>query len=645
MFCANCGKSFEGESFLCPECAAAKEAQAAPQAAELPPVFEPEFTQNSLAQEAPVQQNSLAQEAPIQQNSLAQETPAPEAAPAEAESWDSDPFTVSAPTPAPAKKKFNFKLFGIIAAVLALVGGACFFFFGTDTGKYMTSSPEEYLQEVQQEQVTTYIDGATALYGAFLSSGDIGPIASGTELRVQVGDALLSMAESAGVPADQVSFLKDIRVSTDTLMKDNALRNRFRFSLGETEILQLDAIMDLMTSRIYMAVPALNSQYLSAAIPSAGSINIAQVQTAMTMLREELPSEGDVSDMLNAFSEAALAQIVNVDKAEEMVSVAGVSEKQHVLTATITEGDVIRMAIAVLEEAQKNETFQELVAAMGTYANMLGAGVDLRNEIMTQLPAAIDQLNSMAATASGSTIMLKTYGNHSGEITGRIVTMFSGGPAEEVLRYLSATDDGVTKTEGTVGLYHFTGTKQTTGKVTSGKYTFTVDSAEMFTLDVIETKNQSTEFRVSPGKDLMSNLMTMMGGSQAESADGAAASGSALSPIAGLMAGSMSVSLTVYDEDSDTPGIAVSAQVGGQNLFVVSLTARKISSEDITIPQSYANAEDAEALEAWAENVSFTAVIDKLRAAGVPAELADQLEDLFSGVIPQAETATESVAA
>ena len=48
------------------------------------------------------------------------------------------------------------------------------------------------------------------------------------------------------------------------------------------------------------------------------------------------------------------------------------------------------------------------------------------------------------------------------------------------------------------------------------------------------------------------------------------------------------------------------------------------------------NAEDAEALEAWAENVNFNTLIDRLHAAGVPTELVDQLEDMFSALTSQA---------
>lgn len=621
MFCANCGKSFDGESTLCPECAAAKAAAnaapAAPQATQLPPVFEAEAPQNSLAQEAPVSQNSLAQNAPEQAS-----------APAEEPDYGYEPFAVSAPAPAPEKKKFNFKLAGIIAAVVALVGGALFFFFGTDRGKYMTSSPEEYLQEVQQEQVSTYIDTATSLYGAFLDAESTDSFGASSELRVQVGDALLDMAASSGVPVDQLKFLKDIRLSFDTNSVTNTMQNKIGLSLGENEILQLDTIMDMMTSRVYLALPALSSQYLSAALPTAGNINMAQAQMVMTKLREELPSENDVNKMLHTFTEVALAQILNVEKGEETVAVGGVSEKQHVLTATVTEADVLRMAIAVLEEAQKNETFKELVNSLNTAVNMMGAGVDLNSEIMTQLPRAIAQLNTMVGSTSGTTVVVKTYVNHSGEITGRVVTLFSNGPAEEVLRYLSATDDGVTQTEGTIGLYHFTGHKQTTGKTTSGKYTFSVDSNEMFTLEVIEIEGQSTEFRVSPGKDLMNNLLAMAGAQQENSEAGI---GAAMSPIAGLMAGSMSVSLTVNDPDSDNPGIAVSAQVGGQNLFTISLISKKNDSNSVTVPQTYVDAEDAEAVEAWLNSLDFTGIINKLRAAGVPEELLSQLEGMISG--------------
>lgn len=620
MFCEKCGKPFEGEGTKCPECAAETAATVLPQppVAEqsdvLPPVFEAENTQSCLADQ-PAE--------PVTQQSCLD----PQAAEAAEEPTEEEPFTLSAPA-APVKKKFNFKIFGIVAAVLALVGGACFFFFGTDTGRYMTSSPEEYLQDVQQEQVSTYIDGASAVYGALLNSSSDSSLAYNGEIRIQVSDALLEMASSYGVDTAELQWLKDIRLSTSSNLVGTTLQSKMNLGLGSTEILQTDVIMDMMTSRMYMALPGLNSQYLAAAMPDSGGINVAQANAAIEKLREQLPSEKAFNEMLDGLAEVALAQITNVQKAEETVMVGGVAEEQHVLTATLTEADLIRMLSAVLEKAQTDATFLELVAAINTYANMLGAGVDLNTEFVTQIPVLIAQLNAQANTAtSGETIVIKTYVNHSGVITGRIVTLFSSGPAQELLNYMSATDDGVTASQGTFRNVSYTGKTQTTGKVTTSNYSVYVESEEMVKLDIIKTKNQSTEYRLSPGSGLMTQLMGAIGGEAEESVDSEAGVSSAASPLAGLLAGSGSISLTVSDPDSDNPSIALSAQFGGQSLFTITLSGKQSDAQSISIPSSYVDIEDAEALDAWLDALDFEGLLNKLRSAGVPEEFISMIED------------------
>lgn len=644
MFCEKCGKAFDGEGTLCDVCAA----EAAAVAVNDTPPAEPAPVQAVDGQQAPTQmfdeQQNLVQIFDEQQNPLPaasdqQDQPASDAQDApEVSVHEEDPFTLSTPAaPAKKKKKLNGKIIGIIAAVLALVGGTCFFFFFTDAGKYMASSPEEYLQDVQQEEISTYVDGATALYGAFLDAPKSN--ANAADVRVQAGDAFFELAEAAGIPADQLNWLRDIRLNAALNKVNSTLQTNFRFALGETEIAQADVIFDMLSSRLYMALPGLNNQYLSAAFVT-GNISLNQNSAAMDKLREELPSERAFRNMLNTFVEAALNEIVNVQKAEQIVMVDGVSEKQHVLTASITEGDALRMVKAILETAQNNETFKELLTAVTSYANMMGAGVNVYSEVMKEIPLSIAQLTAeINSYTSGSTIVLKTFVNHSGKITGRIVTVFSSGPAQEILNYLSATEDGVTKIQGNVNDFYFSGQKQTSGKITTGKYTFYMRSEEMFTLDVTATKNQSTEFRLTPGKAIVNLLLGRAGLTQSAQADAgqAAVSQPNANPLAGLLAGSFSFSMTVSDPDADAPAVSFGAQLNGKSLITVSIGAKEQDAQSITLPQSYVNAEDEAAFEAWYNDLDISGLIGKLRSAGVPEELVDSLESLLKGA--QSQTA------
>ena len=125
MFCQKCGKP--SDTPICPACAAAEA-----------PV------------EAPVVESAQPVETPVEEVVTAVEEPA---------------IQLGIPEEAP-KKKSKKGLWISLVAVVAAVGVAAFAFWPTLSR--MFSSPEDYLQDVTQESLSSYTDGIASLYGVYL---------------------------------------------------------------------------------------------------------------------------------------------------------------------------------------------------------------------------------------------------------------------------------------------------------------------------------------------------------------------------------------------------------------------------------------------------------------------------------------------
>ena len=581
MFCGKCGSYFEGDGTLCSQCAAEQAAQAGNETA----------------------------------------------APAD----DTFQLNTAAPTGAgkPPKKKRGL-IAGIVAAAVVVACGLGAFLC-RDSIKGFTDrtfkSPEAYFVDVQKTAIAEHSDELTQTYGKLLNTyyDDEAAEMTGfeTEIAVTLGDDVLSLMESAlsqqGMDMD-ISWLKDIRLSLSANVQDTKMQMLLSAALGKNKLLSADVIMDTDNSKVYAAVPELNKDYLmvdASDMFSAEDIQAALVEsTEMTnKMLKVLPSEEVLNNLIDTYVDIALSSIEDVEKETETVEVGEASQKMVVLTAKITEADLIKIAQNVLEEARDDKDLKQIMDNLGEfYADYYDFEIDMGEEFQAAVDSALEEMESLEAeTDKSNYIELKTYVDMQSNLRGYELSVYEEGePVMDTLSWLTAVNGKTTYTEADLDGVEIVGEKTENKSVSEGCYELIVEGSEMFTIEFEVEEEVRTTLRFVPGADLMDEIMSESGLPSA------------------LLGGNMALELSFGTDEADKSFCQLSVLAGSNTLFNVNLSAKAIDGGNITIPSDAIDALSDDAAQQWLANVDFEQLLTNLENAGIPADLVDTLRSYTS---------------
>ena len=226
MFCINCGKPIDDGKLFCDACAPA-----------------------DAKPEAPAEQPQSAAETPV----VAEET---------IELGGTEPAK-KAKKPRKAPKKGL--IIGIIAAVV-VAAGACTAIWWDNVSNFFVktfSSPEDYMAHVTQNAADEGIGALGDVYGTILDSMSgkaEKPQYNGMDMtmEVTVGDQLLNLLkESAGADID-LSFLKQIAITTKVITDADNMKSQVdaSFSLGGVKIATISAIANMQDFTCMLGSPS-----------------------------------------------------------------------------------------------------------------------------------------------------------------------------------------------------------------------------------------------------------------------------------------------------------------------------------------------------------------------------------------------------
>lgn len=582
MFCENCGKPVEGQQTLCSECAAAR--------AEQPAV-----------QEVP------AAEVPVEET-----------------------FVLNTGSSEPAKKAPK-KKGGLIALIVALVivaAVAVGVFLNFDSVSAFADrtfqSPEAYLEKVENEAIAQYSQELTQAYGQLLENYDSDKTAGAMDLRLTLGSEILAMAESAlqqqGMTMD-LDWLNEIKLSVDANVQGDALQSTLGLGLGKTHLLSLDVIMDMAAGKEYMTIPELNKDYLfvdvSGVLPGVNFKDIltGSQQTGEALIKA-LPSEKDLNELLNTYVGIVLSGIKSVEKETDTVSVGDASQKMVVLTAKITEKELINICEKAVKQAQKDKTLEKFLDALSDYVNSAGelnsdyfVPVDLHEQFLAMLPTALEELELAKESAeSGNYLKLKVYVDMKGNVRGHGLTVYTEGKkSEEPFLWISAVKGDTTYTEAMVGPMEITGEAMENDGVSEGEYTLAVDGRESVTLEFENVTETGGTLRIIPGEELMSGILSESG------------------IPASLLADNVALEL-VFGGEGDKASFEVNILVGSKTLLGVAMSSSSSKGGKITVPTNAVDVTDQEALMQWLKNTNFDALLKAMKDSGMPQELVTTVE-------------------
>ena len=603
MFCRNCGNKLTEGNLFCTACGAAvmggDAAQEAPKATE-----KDDFVLSSTTQEAPKKKKSLKWIVPVA------------------------------------------CLCVVVAAVVAIVlnWGAISDLFG---GAESTEGPDEqtepsgstvigtvqadreYLQKIEKDSMGGLVNTVTEAYGALMAQPVINDIGGDVEVSVRVGDTVINLLEAqyAQQTGETMEFDWLSRAVLDMDVNTNHAMTQIDMvlALADQRIISLDLIMDMSEMIMYVGSPELSEYY--APIQGLDFSSYQQSQQQAEQLRQILPEEDVLNELLNRYIGIIIENLDQVEKTTQTLELDGLKQECTVLTVTIDAQTMANVLTAVLETAKTDADIKAIVDNYGNYYNaqmaalyaqydMVWEDIDMYQSFTESVESALSSLESQEDLADEEgKILLHTYVDSADQVIGRKLTVEDGYETQE-LYYYTVTEGGIFCFEAGAEEVVITGSGTVKGDILDAEYILTVSGTKYLKLEIedydkaaAEAGSLSGTFRLEPTAELISQ---MLGSSNA----------AALADLVlevRVASSNYSVDLQLDVLTNDTLLVGLDLAFGTKQAEDIQLPAQVI---DPSVDGQYA---------AWVNSFNINQVLDNLRAAGVPEELVIQAEQLLRG--------------
>lgn len=601
MFCRKCGKYIEGEAAICDACAGTQQTQAAP---------------SQFTQQTPVSQ-------------FTQNEPAPQEPVFDLNSYDE---------PAPAKKKGGkgkFILIGVAVAAVAAIVALVLNWTNLFGGGKNYGSPAEQLSYVEKEALGKITDTFSEAYGTILGSAEDSNVAADLEMHLNLNTDFIG--EFVFGDSLDLSWASDILLNLDTNTNGSRSSVTLGLGLGSTEAAAVQIIMDEATMEYWIGFPGINDQYLYMnMLELYGEAYATTMMTSMGRIQdlmEVLPSEQTVNQLLDKYLGIVLSGITNVEKSTETVEVNGVKQELTVLTAKITEKDLLNIAINVLEEAQKDQALKSVIVnfsdcyndmakqSMREYLEYYGETYeeeDLYAYFTEAVAEGLESLRSIREDCDdGNYLLLKDYVNSSDEIVGRKFSLYSGNYSSDEVGYITVEQGDKFAFEADFVEVTASGDGTVSGGKYNGEFDLTVGGSDMLYLELKDfaTNGESGSIILYPSYALLEAM-------------------DAPEDVASMI---LSMDLGIELAMTGPETVEINVLTDHELLVGLSMLAKDTVSGTITTPSSVLDAYSATQNEImdWLANTDIDRLVRNLKAAGVPAEYADVISQAFSQLLAQ----------
>lgn len=601
MFCEKCGKPIGADQTVCDECAAKQQENA-----------------------AAGQEEQSAFELPLQETQPV--IPQAEQAPTKTPEVPQDSIVLEQDFGQPKNKKKRTGLaLGIVAAVLAVAVLAVVLCWGSLKGLWLKNfgDPTDYMRYVEENALSQSVDKISASYGSSLSQlSELAPVGGDTEMRLILGDMLITMAEQAlaneGIETD-LSFLEDISVKLHTAAEGDLNEVKLSLGLGDTDVAQVQVFLDADNNRLILGVPDYLDGYVSIDMP-------AEMQTVdfsqMTELFGKLPDADLVSKVIDKYMGVVLSHLDDAQKDSETMEVEDVKQKLTTLTVKFTEKDLLELLIDIVETAEKDKNLKELLDCCSDYFNSFAQQVggytyeeiDLYEMLMAELPDALEYLEEekeYGEFSKSNYIELTDYINNDHELCGRTIKIASEGIITPIKFHYLTVQKGNTygeeirlNAEGANLL--ISGSYEEDDGVRNGSYDLSVNGIKALTLETIDCTDTQLKLKLTPAGDLWDQVL----------------SSGLSSTVLDLAAPALEISIKATDQESNSE---LYLTAGGEKLVGI---IAKFSANDasVELPSgNYLDGSDPDVMYEWGASFDFEALINKLTEAGVPQTLLDEL--------------------
>ena len=442
-----------------------------------------------------------------------------------------------------------------------------------------------------------------------------------------------------------VSWLQSITFDSDITIKDGVEAIVGGLLLNDTKLCDLNFYMDLANMVEYIQIPELSDGYISA--PIEGTVTTSEgvaensqeimstYMNALSDLSSALPDSETLGTLLDRYGNIIIDNIEDGSSVEESVSVDGISEDCTAYEGTVSEKAVTAMAEGILTAAKDDAEIK------GLFEQWAGAsdGEDQYQQFEDAVADALDSIGSADGEVSEDPVFSsKVWVNADNKIVGREFAVIDGAETTPVFTWKAPSDGDtsallleITAEDSSLTL---TGSGTTSDGLLNGDYIFAIDGTEAADINVenLETKPEKAGY-------YNGTLNVTFPVAEADAANTDGESEAASNPLAGF---GLVINLK-SDASTDSSSIGLTVTTSGAPIATLTISGGYGDGVDIpdltSLDKTYDGSDDA-AMTEYVANINWDTFLANIKAAGVPDELATQLETILTSAV-ESMTATD----
>jgi hypothetical protein len=374
------------------------------------------------------------------------------------------------------KKKVSGKFVALLVVIGVIIVGSVTAFMNrnalANTISRMTKSPTEYYAYVEQkglnngiDKLTKSYDKAAQKYNDQISTG----VAQDSNFKFTISPEFASMAN--------LGSFKSVEAVISSLTKEGNSKTSLGLSYNGTSLISSDIFVNAETSDMYLLVPELSSAYLlfsideimaeSGAYPEGFSYS-KYMKDIQSLLKDDSLSAETLNTLLKKYSAILINNIKNVTiEDSSTLKASDISNSFTTLRAEITNEDAYNMAMAILNEAKKDQTLKDLCKSLE---------ICTEEEYTTAIDDSINELTeNKKSMSSEEPIFMNVYVDKNGKILGREFTTTLDDVEDSLGYYITkkGNDFGFTSwySEGKTKVFDITGKATVKNNSYTGKCT------------------------------------------------------------------------------------------------------------------------------------------------------------------------------
>lgn len=442
-----------------------------------------------------------------------------------------------------------------------------------------------------------------------------------------------------------VSWLQSITFDSDITIKDGVEAIVGGLLLNDTKLCDLNFYMDLANMVEYIQIPELSDGYISA--PIEGTVTTSEgvaensqeimstYMNALSDLSSALPDSDTLGTLLDRYGNIIIDNIEEGSSVEESVSVDGISEDCTAYEGTVSEKAVTAMAEGILTAAKDDAEIK------GLFEQWAGAsdGEDQYQQFEDAVADALDSIGSADGEVSEDPVFSsKVWVNADNKIVGREFAVIDGAETTPVFTWKAPSDGDtsallleITAEDSSLTL---TGSGTTSDGLLNGDYIFAIDGTEAADINVenLETKPEKAGY-------YNGTLNVTFPVAEADAANTDGESEAASNPLAGF---GIVINLK-SDASTDSSSMGLTVTTSGAPIATLTISGGYGDGVDIpdltSLDKTYDGSDDA-AMTEYVANINWDTFLANIKAAGVPDELATQLETILTSAV-ESMTATD----